>query len=435
MIYIYRLLTTLLAPFWIFIISIRILKGKENVKRINERFGIASINRLEFLANNKSSNKPNELVWIHAASIGESFVALTVAKELLRQHKNLNILITTGTTTSAKIISSKIKPRMIHQFIPVDEYFAVKRFIKYWKPKLGIMVESEIWPNLIDITAQYCPLILVNATLSNSSYRNWQCVPNFAKYIMNKFSYILCQDESIKQKYYTICSYLGHPKSDIISIGNLKFSSEKPIFSEDEMSFMKKQIGDRKTILAASTHPGDEDIICRLHQKLKKQIPNLLTIIAPRHPHRADEIIKLGKVYSLRLAQRSEDQAIISGHVSKNTDIYLADTLGELGIFYTLADVTLIGGSYNKGGHNLIEPAFFDTTIIFGPDMKNFRTIAKEFLEDKAAIQVHNEAELLDNSLNSLQKPQAKMQEQASNLVVKHKKIIDQYLKIITSFL
>ncbi|MES2215208.1 MAG: 3-deoxy-D-manno-octulosonic acid transferase [Pseudomonadota bacterium] len=396
-------------PIWLIWISYRLWNGKEDARRIGERFGFATAIR---------NDAP--LVWIHAASVGESLIALTLIQKLLDAKPLHSFLITTGTITSAKIIESRLPPKTIHQFLPIDEYFCVRRFLKYWHPSLALFVESEIWPNLISMSAQYCPLILVNATMSDKSFINWQRCERFAKDLFGRFTYVLCQNEAITKKYNSLGSITK-------TIGNLKYSSMKPTFALEALEELRNAIGKRPVILAASTHPGDEEIICKLHIKLKKLYPDVLTIIAPRHPNRAEEILSQALAYDPNTSLRSKGESI--------SEIYIADTLGELGLFFNIATVTIMGGSFKNGGHNIIEPAFFDTAIIFGPDMRNSEYIAAEFLQSKAAMQALDEQELFEKAKLALESDMSDMHRNAKELVQRQSKVIEDYMKIITEYI
>ncbi len=414
MITLYRILTFLLFPLLLIWILIRIIKGKEDLTRINERFGF-------------SFKQPNDksYIWIHAASVGESLIALTLIEHMSHIFPKYHFIITTGTLTSAKIISARLPQNAIHQFVPIDEYFAVNRFFNKWKPKLGILIESEIWPNLLNIGAKNCSLILTNAIMSERSFIKWQRFHNFAQFCLNQFSLILCQSVADKQKYQQLCT------TKIEYIGNLKYSAAKPIFNQKEYDTLDKQTNSRLILLAASTHPGDEDIIIKAHQKLKIKYPNLLTIISPRHPHRSEEVQNIILKYNLKPAIRSQN-----GHIKIDTDIYLADSLGEMGLFFNLADVTFIGGSFYNGGHNIIEPAFFNTRIIVGPNMTNFLAITAEFLASNAILQAENENDLINKiDLSFTNIADTTMMNRARKLVQQNSYIIDSYIKQISDVL
>lgn len=414
MITLYRILTFLFCPFLLIWMLIRIIKGKENLSRIKERFGFSS----------KRANDQS-YIWIHAASVGESLIALTLIEHISKAFPSYHFVITTGTITSAKIMASRLPQNAIHQFVPIDEYFAVNRFFEQWQPKLGILIESEIWPNLLNIGAKNCPLILTNAIMSERSFIKWQRFHNFAEFCLDQFSLILCQSVADKQKYQQLCT------TKIEYIGNLKYSSSKPTFNQRDYDNLHKQTNSRLILLAASTHPGDEDIIIKAHQKLKIKYPNLLTIISPRHPHRSEEVQKIIATAHLKSAIRSQN-----GHIKIDTDIYLADSLGEMGLFFNLAHVTFIGGSFYNGGHNIIEPAFFNTRIIVGPNMSNFLAITQDFVSHNAILQAQNENDLIDKiDLSFTKIADTTMIDRAKKLLKQNSNIINSYIEQISDVL
>lgn len=410
----YRLLTVILLPIIIIWMIIRIVKGKEFFPRIKERFGYASIKR-----------RSGKYIWLHGTSIGESLIALNLSNHLKNLYPEYKFLITTSTVTSAKIISSKISDGIIHQFIPIDEYFAVKRFFRFWKPSFGIFIESEIWPNLISISSSYCPIILANAIMSDKSFKKWMKVKNISSYLLDMFSIIICQSKNDYQKYSQLCS------TNIEYTANLKFSAPKPYVDPKKFMNLRKMIGDRHVLLAASTHDGEEEIICNAAKELAIDFPNLLTIIAPRHPIRVDDISTMISSYNLTFATRSKKQDI-----TPEIAIYLADSLGELGLFFSIASVSFVGGSFRFGGHNILEPAYFDTKIIVGPDMKNSLEITNEFLSANAMMQAKNPEDLTDKIRTCLQEENSKtMIENAKKILLGKEAVIDYYIKKIINYL
>lgn len=412
----YRVLVTILLPIWIIVIIYRLLCGKEVKNRLFERFAIL---------NNSPSFGSGKIIWVHAASVGESLVMLTIVNKLAAKYAEYRFLLTTGTVTAAEIVQNRLPSVAIHQFIPIDEYFCIQRFFKHWKPSLGIIVESEIWPNLIAVGSQYCPMILVNATMSDKSYNRWQIFPAIAKGILNKFSAILCQNEKIASKYKSLCDV-----QEIKSCGNIKFSATQPSVNNNLLEKLNNEIGDRVVLLAASTHPGDEEIICSLHKKMKDLYPSLLTIIVPRHPSRIDDISQIFASANIKFSTRSKGEGPVY-------EVYLADTLGELGLFFSVAKITIICGSFRNGGHNIIEPAFFDTAILFGPDMRNSEDIAKEFIDAKAAIQISDLNDLVCTTQDILSSKTdvILMHKNAKLLLEKYKYIIDNYQNIIERYI
>jgi len=389
----------------ILVLIARIILGKEDIMSIKERFGIPSAVR-----------STKGVIWIHAASVGESRIAITLTRHFRTKYPHRRILITTGTLASANIVRSFASSRIVHQFLPMDHPLSVWLFLRNWKPDLGIFIESELWPNLVFIGARFCPLILVNAIISENSFKNWSKCKSFTKTMIRKFRYILCQSRMDTEKY----KALG---ADAKFIGNLKYAGAKLDLNLSHLNILKAMIAHRPVFLAASTHPGDEEIIANAHSKIKQRLPNILTIIAPRHIARATEIKEmiLGKGLSCALRSRKES-------IADNIDIYIADTIGELGLFFTIAKASFIGGSLKNGGHNPIEAAYFNTHIIFGPDMSNFRDIAEEFLQNKAAIQIKDCNDLVRCLERIILGKLVSHAEEATSILKHHDSVIGKYL-------
>ncbi len=389
-----------------------------------ERFG--------FTSNIRSNNK---LIWLHAASVGESLAMLTLVRSIAEYDPTCHFLLTTGTVTSASMVTKALPINSIHQFLPIDEYFCVRRFFKSWKPSFGIILESEIWPNLIDLGSKCCPLILANATMSDSTVTQWKKYPKVAKFLLSKFAAILCQNDVIAAKYNTLI------QGNVRVCGNIKFSSKQLFVDTNLLAQLKDTVGMRPVIVAASTHPGDEEIIIAMHKALHPQHPSLLTVIVPRHVTRMQEICKI-------LDGRNVEYNVRSKGESPNADIYIADTMGELGLFFSIANITIICGSFKNGGHNIIEPAFFDTKIVFGPDMRNSRDIADEFLLHKAAVQIQNKKELIiaiqhillgqsfaTSGAHYTDTDLRAMSDNAKMLIEKHKNVISNYMQVIKQYI
>ena len=310
---------------------------------------------------------------------------LPLIKKLAISYPHINILVTTGTVSAANIIKNKLPKQVIHQYVCVDLYQSVNRFISHWQPNLSIITESELWPNLITITAKQCPMILLNARISDRSFRRWSIFSSLAKCMLSKFVLCLPQGKLDAER----LAHLG--ATNICYIGNLKFSSPPLPVEAESLSHLHPYLKSKIVLVAASTHKNEEEQIGRLHLQLKTKVPNLLTIIAPRHINRSAEISEQLLNMGCDVKQRSKDEVITA-----DTDIYLADTMGELGIFYSLADIAFIGGSIiAQGGHNPIEAAHFNCAIITGPFTFNFKEIIQEFLKRDAIICCKNKEDML----------------------------------------
>ncbi len=324
----------------------RAAKGKEIQPRLAEREGIAAIPRPQ-----------GRLVWVHAASVGETMSVLPVLHALAGQ---TNILLTTGTVTSAKLAESRLPPGAIHQFIPLDVPGWTIRFLTHWRPDVAVFLESEIWPNLL----QGCdtlgiPRLLLNARMSDKSARNWRRAPGTARALLGGFRAILAQSAGDAEKFRA----LGVAVEEW---GNLKFFAQPLPVDEAALAALHAQIPG-PVWLAASTHPGEEEICAAAHNALLDEFPSLITIIAPRHPERGAAAAAI----SNNAPRRSKVQPPAPGK------IYVADTLGELGLFFRLAPFAFIGNSLEGfGGHNIIEPALLARPVLSGPHLENFEEAA-----------------------------------------------------------
>jgi 3-deoxy-D-manno-octulosonic-acid transferase len=371
----YRGVTTAAEPLVRFYLRLRARRGKEDPMRMAERRGIASAQRPD-----------GPLVWLHAASVGEAQSSLALIGRLLSMRPDMNMLVTSGTVTSAAMLEKRLPSRAIHQYVPVDVARWVRRFLDHWRPDLALFVESEIWPNLMtETTARGCPLVLINGRLSARSFERWRKSPGMSRSLMQGFALCLGQTDRDRENF----AALGAPKCDYL--GNLKYSAAPLPVEEAALASLREAIGERPLWLAASTHPGEEDLAAAVHLALRDTKPGLLTVIVPRHPNRGGEIAAMLAGRGLSVARRSLGELPNFG-----TDIYLADTLGELGLFYRLAEIAFIGGSTGSlGGHNPLEAAQLDCAIIRGPDMSNFRTVAADLEASRAALSFEDEDGLI----------------------------------------
>jgi 3-deoxy-D-manno-octulosonic-acid transferase len=381
---IYRLLSILLFPFLELYLFFRVAKKKEDKNRLKERFGHSTKLRPE-----------GDLVWLHAVSVGEANSSLILVDEILKSSPQISILFTTTTLTSAAILAQKIPDfhgRVIHQFLPVDSFFCVKNFLNFWRPKAAIFVESEIWPNLIfEARRLGAAVFLVNARMSEKSARKWRLARLLGFKIFDQFTTIFAQTSDDKKRFKKLTN------GEILFFGNLKSQAQNLICDAAKLGELKSQIGSRKIFVATSTHNGEEEIVIATHQTLKKEFSDLLTILIPRHPNRADEIKNLlsGKIFS----QRSKNEKIAS-----STEIYLADSLGELGTFYSLADFAFLGGSLVEvGGHNPFEPIKLGCAVISGAHVFNFKEIYKNLAEENACVIVDSQEKLISEVRKFLQ--------------------------------
>ena len=388
---IYQIFSTIILPFLFFYILNRKKKSKEHPHRFLERFAITKI------------VKPQncQLFWVHAVSVGESNSAWILIENLLKFSPNIHILFTSTSTTSAQIIEQKIlqnelfKNRVIHQFLPIDSYFIVQKFLNHWKPRACIFVESEIWPNFIYCARKKAILsFLINARISQKSASQWLLLKKLGFNIFDYFSTIFAQSLQDKNLLQNLT------KNNIFYEGNLKSQNSKLEVDEQKLQELKTQIGGRKIWLCASTHEGEERLILQVHQRLKKQFPDLLTIIVLRHPNRAGEVCEL--LRDIKFSQRSKNQNII-----ESTEIYLVDSLGELGTFYSLVNFAFIGGSLLKiGGHNPFEAIQLNCVVISGSQVFNFAEIYADLQQKNACQIIKNSDELYEIVQKFLQNPE-----------------------------
>jgi 3-deoxy-D-manno-octulosonic-acid transferase len=361
----YRGLTTAGLPLIQLLLRRRIARGKEDPARIEERRGVASLQRPE-----------GPLVWINAASIGEAQSVLVLIDRLTRERPTLNILMTTGTVTSASLMGERLPKRALHQFVPVDRPAWVRRFLKYWQPDLAIWVESELWPNLLLETAgRGVPMVLLNARISADSHSGWQRARGLAHRLLSSFSLVLAQDETIAERLRDLGA------ANVMVSGNLKTAAAPLPATAAELLEVQDAIGSRPVWLAASTHDGEEAIVGEVHAAVAQKIPGLLTIVAPRHPQRGAEVAAQLEGQGLTVARRS-----LAEPITGETDIYLADGTGELGLFYRIAPIAFIGGSLiPHGGQNMLEAAVLKCAILHGPHIANFQAIAGELAQAGAS--------------------------------------------------
>ena len=413
----YRALTMCSAPALSYILYKRLKRGKEDPDRVSERRGIASRQR-----------PPGHLIWIHAVSVGESLSALTFMTKLLHLYPESHILLTTGTLTSARLISSRLPQQAIHQFSPLDHPAYVARFLDHWRPDIAFVIESELWPNLIrDTASRDIPIALINARMSETSYKTWKRWPQTIKYLLACFDICLAQDQQSAVR----LNDLGAP--DTLVMGNLKFAAPALPVDESTLLNMQNQVGARPLWLAASTHPGEEEIMAKAHKILSQSFPDLLTIIIPRHPERGADLKVTLHATGLGSALRSSNEPI-----SSTTAIYIADTIGELGLFYRLAPVAFIGGSLiAHGGQNPLEPIRVKCAILHGPHAFNFADIYRELDEREASLMVNNAEDLAHEIQNLLtDKHRHRTQtEAASAILTKNGDVIERCFTALRPFL
>lgn len=384
----YRGLIWLLTPAIHLYLRRRLVKGREDPARFAERFGHAGAARPD-----------GKLVWLHGASVGEAMSVLALIRRLRAERPDLGVMVTTGTVTSAHLLAERLPDGARHQYVPIDRDVCVRRFLGHWRPDLGIWIESEFWPNLMARAhARGVPMLLVNGRVSERSQAGWRWAPGLIRRLLGCFALALAQDEQQAVR----LRALGAP--NVRMVGNLKAAAAALPADEAVLAELRTAVGDRPVWLAASTHAGEEDVVADAHRRLRKRWPGLLTLLAPRHPVRANAVAALLAAEGLKVARRARGAPIAA-----DTDIYLVDTLGELGLFYRLSEIAFVGGSLvPAGGHNPIEPAQLGSAVLLGPLTDNFAGVVAQMRAEDACQIVGDAAGLADAVAGLLSDPDAR---------------------------
>ena len=356
--------------------------GKEDLKRFNERIGRPNKERPE-----------GKLIWFHGASVGESVSMLPLINRLLDCGSDIHVMVTTGTTTSADLMGKRLPERAFHQYIPIDNPAFTKRFIKHWQPDLVLWFESDFWPAMLStIKKKNIPLILVNGRISNKSFKRWQQFDFICKELLACFTFCLGQSEEDAYR----LRVLG--AKDSTCLGNLKFAGLPIPVDEDKKNEITTQIGKRPIFCISSTHENEEYLLGKNCKRLFEKYPNVLVLIAPRHPQRGTDIKKQMEDLGYKTALRSTKEKI-----SSSTQIYIADTIGELGIWYGISPIVFIGGSLiPHGGQNFMEPSRLKDAVIVGPYMHNFTEAMQRAQKANGIIQVNDAEEVINTVIQML---------------------------------
>ena len=372
----YRAIAGWVEPLAPRLLAARARRGKEDAARINERLGRPSIPR-----------PSGPLVWLHGVSVGESLSLLPVIERLRAERPDVAVLVTSGTVTSARILAERLPPGVIHQYAPVDGPLATARFLNHWRPALGVLVESELWPNLIGAAqARGVKLALISARITEKTAQGWGRMRGAARALLSAFDLILPQDDASAARVET----LG---GQVQGRANLKLAGGPLGHDKGAFEQLSAAIGDRSVVLTASTHPGEERAIAKALDALDE--PPFL-ILMPRHPERGAGLSQTLRTDGRAVAVRSAGEAI-----KADTAVYLADTLGEMGLFLALGDVVIMGGSFGPvignagvGGHNPLEPARLGKATVCGPDMANWPDVAADLERAGGLIRVARVEEL-----------------------------------------
>lgn len=378
----WRLATRLLTPLAPLLLRQRAARGKEDWARLNERLGMAGIAR-----------PAGRLIWLHGASVGESLSALPLIEKLKDQG---TVLVTSGTVTSAAMMRRRLPPGALHQFVPLDTPGAVARFLDHWKPDAGLFIESDIWPNLIQAAhARGVKLALVNARMSAASAERWMWARRTVNVLLSAFDMVLAQDEEIAARFRA----LGARNVEVT--GSLK-ADAPPLAADDEaLAALRQATQGRPLLLAAQTHPGEDETILPAHDLLRARFGDLLTILVPRHTERGEDMEMLCGTRSV--ARRSA-----GGRITAETAIYIADTMGEMGLFYRLAPFCFLGGTLVPlGGHNPLEPAVLKCAVLAGPHTKSAATAFEAIFEAQGFGRVTSSADIAREASRLLSDPVA----------------------------
>lgn len=349
-------------------LAIRAAKGKEERARRRERYGIAGVPR-----------PAGPLVWFHAASVGETNSIIPLIKEVRR--RGIAVVLTTGTVTSAKVVQDRLGSDVIHQYVPLDLKPAVSRFLEYWHPDLAIMAESEIWPmTILELGRRHIPQVLVNGRISDRSFPRWQRRQAFADALFENFALVIAQSDVDAERFRALGAL------PVMVSGNLKVDTDAPPADEAVLKAYLGQIPGRRSWAAISTFEGEEAAAGNVHRALKERTPGLLTIIVPRHPERSNAVADMLEARGLKVVRRTSGEPL-----TPDTDIFLGDTIGEMGLYLRMTEVAFVGRSlFAEGGQNPLEPAMLGCAILSGGNVQNFRDAYQQLARNGSAKMVRD---------------------------------------------
>lgn len=399
--FLYSFVFILAVPFILLRLLWRGSRAPAYFKRWDERFGIKPA---------PSADKP--VIWVHAVSVGEVEAARPLIESLETQYPDHQILVTTMTPTGSARVTSLYGDKVLHCYLPYDLPVAVSRFLKSARPELGIIMETELWPNLIHHAHKLdVPLVLANARLSGRSAAGYQKIGKLTRSMLQQFTLIAAQSQDDRQRFIG----LGADKDRVHAVGNLKFEIALPASLSEEAEALRSIWGNRPVFIAASTHEGEDEIILNASRQIRAEFPDLLLILVPRHPERFDKVAALSQRSGFKILRRRDN-----GMCSRDIQVLVVDTMGELPLFYGTSDIAFVGGSLvPRGGHNLLEPAALGRAVVIGPHYFNFSEISHQFLEAGAAIQIDGSETLADTVTDLLKNPQkrADMGQAGQNLI------------------
>lgn len=394
----------------------RLKKGKEDPARWQEKMGITNLKR-----------PSGRLIWFHGASVGESLSILPLLDYVTQRHPEISIMVTTGTRTSASLMAQKLPKGAFHQFLPLDHPDWINRFLEHWQPDLALWVESELWPNILtQIKKRHIPAFLINARMSDRSYRKWRHIPQISDQILSCFTQILAQSKGDAERLEKLTN------RPVTALHNLKYTAPKPLWQEENYTELLPYFDQSLNCLYASTHAGEEELAFKAHKIFRSKWPDFQTIIVPRHPERGTEIVKLAANLGLKAHQRSKKMP------PSADGIYIADTLGELNDLFFLSPVTVMGGSLcEHGGHNPFEPAQIGRALLLGPHMFNFKEVT-EMLHQADACHLLESTDHFCEALERLLRNPTRQQELSRNaeaFCASLGRSLPDYYQIISPFL
>ncbi|WP_426611539.1 3-deoxy-D-manno-octulosonic acid transferase [Bradyrhizobium sp. McL0616] len=411
----YQRLASGLVPLAPALIKRRLKQGKEDPARVGERRGLS-----------QDVRPHGPLVWIHGASVGEVLAAAALIERL--RDLNLRILLTSGTVTSAAVVAKRFPPDVIHQYVPYDSPRYVARFLDHWKPSLALFIESDLWPNLILAGAvRRVPMVLINGRMSPRSFPRWRRMYGTISALLSRFDICLAQSKLDAERF----SALGG--RDVVTTGNLKLDVPAPPADPARLERLMAMTRGRPIIVAASTHPGEDEMLVAAHRSLVGVFPQLLTVIVPRHPDRGSSISGMITASGLKPALRSRDEPLAA-----TTDVYVADTMGELGLFYRLSPIVFMGGSLIRhGGQNPIEAIKLGAAIVHGPHVFNFSELYEALDQSGGARQADTQEALVKQLGLLLAEPTVrdKMQHAGSGVVAQLGGALDRTITALEPYL
>jgi 3-deoxy-D-manno-octulosonic-acid transferase len=393
----------------------RASRGKEERGRRRERYGFAGRER---------PNGP--VVWVHAASVGETIAVVPLVGRI--SDFGINVVLTTGTVTSARVAEERLGDRILHQYVPLDMKPAVSRFLTHWRPDLAIIAESEIWPmTILELGARRVPQVLVNGRLSDRSFAAWKKRAFLAEALFENLAHVVAQSDLDAERFRSLGA------RPVTVSGNLKIDTEPPPAAEPALVQLRHEIGVRETWAAISTHEGEETVAAEVHALLRRRHPNILTIIVPRHPERSDALEAEFAAQGLKVSRRSRGDRL-----PPDTDILLGDTIGEMGLYLRLTEIAFVGRSLTaQGGQNPIEPAMLETAVLSGRNVQNFRD-AYQRLIDAGAAKLISDQKMLAGAVNYLlEKPSMRrgMMEAGTAVVEDMRGALSCTLKVLEPFI